>query len=120
MQKHFCYLCHSIIKMKALSLILSLYVLVLLAMPCADVSTDNAVHKNEIGNSTASHQHDHEGEVDHCSPFCLCNCCVSPVPCTVFAIDFSCTYVTQIQLCQYVYSEKTYNFIPIWQPPKLV
>jgi hypothetical protein len=58
--------------MKVLTLILTLYILVLIAIPCVDRLFEGTSHTTEHAGSAG---HNHENEEDHCSPFCDCNCC---------------------------------------------
>jgi len=73
--------------MKLLAAILSIYILVLTALPCIDEPEDHSVQKNVITqNSTDNHQH----EENHCSPFCTCQCCATPVVFSNFVVHFEC------------------------------
>ena len=101
--------------MKVLALILSVYVLVLTAIPCVDVPKDDNLHKTEITNSS-SDQHEHT--TDLCSPFCTCDCCVSPII-NNSTIVFTCTPITQKITTAYYNSFVSSLFATIWQPPKL-
>lgn len=83
--------------MKILTLILSIYVLVLTAIPCVDVPKENSMNKYELTN-TSSDQH--ENDTDHCSPFCTCDCCVSPIL-NNSTIHFTCTPITQKLITEY-------------------
>ncbi|MCB0676845.1 MAG: hypothetical protein KDC30_09175 [Saprospiraceae bacterium] len=64
--------------MNWISAILSVYLLALALLPCADeagcdASIDFARAALE---ATGGEAHDHgSGCADHCSPFCLCSCC---------------------------------------------
>ncbi|HPT21395.1 MAG TPA: hypothetical protein PLR88_05565 [Bacteroidales bacterium] len=102
--------------MKFFTFILSFYILGLIAMPCADIKADNSSHKEKMTeHSTDSRHHDHH----HCSPFCTCECCVTPVITDDTIIEFN----------SYNYFSKVFDaysiaYIPnqlflIWQPPKL-
>ena len=55
--------------MKILTFILSLYVLVLTAIPCVDVPKDNNVQKIVLAQSSTDN---HQNDVDSCSLFCTC------------------------------------------------
>ena len=58
--------------MKVFARLLSLYILVLTAVPCFDVPQDQALAKTELSQQNdASRQQD----MDSCSPFCVCDCC---------------------------------------------
>lgn len=64
--------------MKALSSLLSIYILVLTLMPCDDVTSNSTSSYEELTEISSYEKiqfnatHEHE---DHCSPLCLCNCC---------------------------------------------
>jgi len=105
--------------MKLIVTILSIYVLVLTAIPCSHVAVGHSMCKMEQQNDNTD-QHDSESGIDHCSPFCTCNCCATPVLTEDPIIQFSC-----FKYCQHNYSEyySTFTnsfFATIWQPPQLV
>lgn len=114
--KLFCYLCRQINKMKALAWILSIYILILTAIPCVDVPQDNAMLKVELSQNAPHHQHN---DVDQCSPFCVCSCCVSPIAHQVCSINFTCYSFSSIQLCKYLSADLSSTNTSIWQPPKI-
>lgn len=101
--------------MKYFAFILSVYVLVLTGIPCVDVPKDNTMQKNELSNSSSDH---HEHTTDLCSPFCTCDCCVSPIL-TNSSIQFTCTSIVQKLLSEYSNSFISSLYATIWQPPKL-
>ncbi|MBK8808019.1 MAG: hypothetical protein IPO21_15780 [Bacteroidales bacterium] len=101
--------------MKYFAFILSVYVLVLTAIPCVDVPKDNTVQKIELTNSTSEH---HEHTTDLCSPFCTCDCCASPIL-NNSTIHFTCTPIAQKIITGYNNSFVSSLFASIWQPPKL-
>ena len=100
-------------RMRHLAFILSIYVVVLTAIPCVDVQIAS------LESAQQSQQDHHQGEGDHCSPFCTCNCCATSV---IFQ-DL------QVQLSSFAFVEKQYTFYAtgsyhgpvatIWQPPKI-
>lgn len=100
--------------MKILTFILSLYVLVLTAIPCVDVPKDNSMSKYELTNTSSDH---HENDTDYCSPFCTCDCCVSPII-NNSTIHFTCTPIAQELITEYHNSLVSSLFAIIWQPPK--
>ncbi|MDD4968660.1 MAG: hypothetical protein PHT07_04440 [Paludibacter sp.] len=102
--------------MKAFACILSLYILILTAIPCVDVPQDNATQKIELSQSSNSPQHN---DLDTCSPFCVCNCCVSPISLLVYRVSFTCYSITRINFIKYSASFTSFNTASIWQPPKL-
>ena len=101
--------------MKYFAFILSVYVLVLTAIPCVDVPKDDNLHKIELSNTTSDH---HEHDTDLCSPFCTCDCCDSPII-NNSTIHFTCTPIAQKILTEYNNSFVSSLFATIWQPPKL-
>jgi len=113
----FLYLCSSRNEMKAFACILSLYILILTAIPCVDVPQDSATQKVEFSQSTCNH-HQHN-DIDSCSPFCVCSCCVSPISIHVYRVSFTCYSITRIQFVEYSSSFTSSNTDSIWQPPKL-
>jgi hypothetical protein len=58
--------------MKALAFFLSFYIVLLSGMPCVDVVKYNTSQKVELSQNTTN---DHQNDIDHCSPFCTCQCC---------------------------------------------
>ena len=75
--------------MRAVTLSLALYLVVLAVLPCADAGARSLAHSDEVivldasDPPAAPHQ-------DHCTPFCSCVCCGilldAPVP---FPLDVS-------------------------------
>ncbi|WP_220761415.1 DUF6660 family protein [Flavobacterium sp. UMI-01] len=59
--------------MKILRIILSIYIIALSCMPCADAAY-GIEEKNHIVQSDENSASDHHLE-DNCSPFCVCSCC---------------------------------------------
>lgn len=102
--------------MKLFAFILSFYILVLTAIPCIDKPEDNTLQKTEIAPKTTDNQHQ---DIDHCSPFCTCNCCSSPKIQQNIAIEFN-NYQFLLE-CFSEYSSilVSYHFASIWQPPQL-
>jgi len=62
--------------MKFFACILSVYILFLSAIPCVDRPEDHSLQRIEV---TQNHPESHQHNTDQCSPFCTCECCVSPV-----------------------------------------
>jgi len=112
----FLYLCGSRNEMKAFACILSLYILILTAIPCIDVPQDHAAINTELSQATANHFHN---DLDTCSPFCVCSCCVSPISHLVYRVSFTCYSSTRIQFNQYTSSFLSNDSSSIWQPPKI-
>jgi hypothetical protein len=61
--------------MKLFSLILSFIVLVLTVNPCIDKPKEDSLLKTEIIHHTDDGNN--HNDTDHCSPFCICQCCQS-------------------------------------------
>lgn len=108
--------------MKLLTVILSLYVFVLSAIPCVDIESDSAAHQT-VSCSAEKDNHSHNKESDLCSPFCICNCCagvtLSYVPTITY--DFPVQF-EQIQSTNSIYTSALHsNFYgSIWQPPQII
>jgi len=58
--------------MKGLAVFLSFYIILLSAIPCDDVVNTCSISKTEFSQKTVGHDHN---DIDHCSPFCTCQCC---------------------------------------------
>ena len=107
--------------MKLLNYILSIYLVALSCLPCADIEVSSAAHKaTEIAANHENHSHDKENDL--CSPFCICNCCGQQI------LNFSQEIAPQFrkiateittQIPDYK-SILTSNFYgSIWQPPQI-
>ena len=102
--------------MKLFVYILSLYILVLSAIPCIDQPEDHSLQKSVISSNTAeSHHHD----TDHCSPFCTCNCCSSSKIQQQIVIAFN--REEFLLACFSEHSPSSVSAPPdtVWQPPRL-
>jgi hypothetical protein len=106
---------------KFVNIILSIIILALSCLPCADMEAGSVSHSSiEFASNNESHSHDNQ--IDLCSPFCTCNCCSGQVL-TYFAvavIDFPvATGVIKIALATYkpFFSSNFYG--SIWQPPQI-
>jgi hypothetical protein len=98
--------------MKYLVLILSLYIFVLTSSPCVDEPAGAYANKTEQSNNQEKSNH-------HCSPFCTCQCCASPVVFQEFKVSFSYVEFAEKPLSFYSSSYISTLFISIWQPPKI-
>jgi hypothetical protein len=58
--------------LKSFSIILSLYIVFLTVLPCAD-KYDCSGKKSIV--VECNHHHANSDDLDCCSPFCTCNCC---------------------------------------------
>ena len=103
--------------MKCIALILSVYIMVLTAIPCVDKPEDTSIQKTEISPKTTGSQ---PQDADHCSPFCTCNCCSSPKIQQELVVSFTSFPIS----CDYFEGFFAINVsepaAAIWQPPQLV
>ncbi|SHG28387.1 DUF6660 family protein [Flavobacterium defluvii] len=106
--------------MKWIAVLLSIYLMALSNMPCADMEVNSAMHKTAQFSSEDNHTHDKQNDL--CSPFCNCNCCGAQVLSyqTTVTYEFPSAY-TQISI-----SLPSYNSVfisnfsgKIWQPPQI-
>lgn len=105
--------------MRFLACILSLYILVLTAVPCLDEPEFLGSGNVQITQNTAKDIPDLP-DVDYCSPFCVCSCCVSSISYQeVFHVDFTNNSLSPVQYPKYTSVLSSFNFASIWQPPKL-
>jgi hypothetical protein len=103
--------------MKIFACILSLYILALTAIPCVDHPEDHTLQKIEITQS-ATGNHQHEG--DQCSPFCTCDCCVSPIIHQDFIVRLdSFSFLLGCFTPEYASAFVSCYSGFIWQPPQL-
>lgn len=112
--------------MKFLNIILSIYLVALSCLPCADLEVSSAAHTDahELAKTTHdSEGHSHGNDKDLCSPFCSCNCCGSQIVSYFNVMSCNFTVVSKeikTQLPSYT-SKFTSNFYgSIWQPPQIV
>lgn len=104
--------------LRFIAVILSLFILSLLTVPCSDdisytdVTIENLAHNHESSSNTH----------DNCSPFCACNCCKTY---TVYALEkiklpeeFPVAHVEKLYftLSQ---GDTQYAVLDVWQPPQL-
>lgn len=110
--------------MKLLNYILSIYLVALSCLPCADMEVNSAAHKVvEISANHDEKSHNHDKENDLCSPFCSCNCCGSQIVSYFKMLNYNFAVVSKTittQLPSYT-SQFASNFYgSIWQPPQIV
>ncbi len=104
--------------MKIFACILSVYILVLTAIPCIDRPEDHHLQKTEIEANANTNHHNHGG--DQCSPFCTCNCCATPVIQQESIIQFNSTNLFQeFTLAEYISVFTSDYLSSIWQPPQI-
>lgn len=110
--------------MKFSSILLSIVLIVLSCLPCADAES-NAEPKSDAKLVVDNHaDHSKEQNTDFCSPFCICNCCGAQILNFTPSVAFT---ISEVQFPEY--STKT-NILykahfasmfsgSIWQPPQL-
>lgn len=107
---------------KYLSLILSIYILVLTVRPCCD---DNKCaddpHQTErlVNNHNPDDHHQDEDHRNACSPFYTCGSCTGF---TFTSLNFSLspeTVLVQNNVSTYHHTFFSEFYIAIWQPPKI-
>jgi hypothetical protein len=108
--------------MKIANFILSVYLILLSCLPCADTNVKSLAHTTmELSQSEAQHTHDTANDL--CPPFCVCNCCGVQFLSYQAAILFDFPVPTSlIKIASPTYkSILTSNFFgSIWQPPQIV
>jgi len=97
--------------------LLSVYLLVLMVMPCSDAHT-------QMGGNTTTHfskadsHHDH---TDLCTPFCVCSGCIAAIvlqPALEFSLlNFDVSAKEPVNFYESVASS---FYGSIWQPPQIV
>ena len=102
--------------MKFFAYILSIYVVILTIMPCID---DHSVHVGQNVEFSTQTSDNHQNETDHCSPFCTCTCCASPVVFINNEMQIESFSVTQEHQFEYNSSYSSSEHFGIWQPPKI-
>ena len=102
--------------MKVFTLLFSLYILVLVAIPCIDKPLAGVMQKIEIPQSTHGN---HDEGADHCSPFCTCACCATFVIQLDHGIPFNSFSYLLTQFLEYSSTFVTHHLASIWQPPKI-
>ena len=109
--------------MKFLNYILSVYLIVLSSLPCADMEVSSAAHKAvEIASNHDEKSHNHDKENDLCSPFCSCNCCGSQIVSYFNTTTLNFNVVSKnitTQLPSYISKFTSSFYGSIWQPPQI-
>ncbi|WP_131555339.1 DUF6660 family protein [Sphingobacterium deserti] len=114
--------------MKLVLSILSIYFLVLSALPCRDGGDDllpamsSAMAHSSSDSGTQNHEkHDHNQ--DGCSPFCSCHCCSIKIePLQMFEAGIDRKVVFKLSVAQPEIDAPSINNYPnrVWQPPKYI
>lgn len=106
--------------MKWIPVILSIYLITLSSIPCADLEVYSGIHKTAQFSSEENHSHDKQNDL--CSPFCTCNCCGSQVLSYQANIVFDFPVISSvitISLPTYKSVFASNFFGSIWQPPQI-
>jgi len=101
--------------MRYLAVILSVYVMVLTAIPCTDV---HAADINPVSLELSEHSPNLTNDLDLCSPFCFCHCCQ-----TLTFPSFNNGLLSDVEVLTlnitFNESKLSSPFSSIWQPPKI-
>jgi len=103
--------------MKFIRTIFAIYILMLTIYPCCDKLLSGPINKIEnIQKATGNP----DNGIDHCSPFCTCSCCSSPVIYQNIFFDFSVLFFPagKFKVINSDFDSSLHD--TIWQPPKLV
>jgi len=89
--------------------------------PCADVYACSEELSDSPTVNELTNQHDHaENEKDHCTPFCICDCCGLLVTFKVQQIEQQKRVLIPTTTKFHYNFNYTFPFsIRIWQPPKI-
>lgn len=111
--------------MKLFSFILSIYIFCLAIMPCSDFHIVLNESEYSVAYQEDHESHDHDQNKDeHCSPFCICTCCHTPMNFEFGQKDV----VSSIPYTQVSTDDNTFMYYDspsssylntIWQPPKV-
>ncbi|WP_370629719.1 DUF6660 family protein [Flavobacterium sp. NKUCC04_CG] len=97
---------------------ISVLMLVLALLPCAD--RNSLISANSPLTHVAAVPDQHSG-MDMCSPFCVCNCCTSPILIkNVFLFEAVSLPKISLKTFDYYQSFITTVLHFIWKPPRIV
>jgi hypothetical protein len=74
------------------------------------------MQKVELGQNTNGC---HQDNSDHCSPFCTCDCCISPIVYKETNFQFNVFSFAEENFIDYLFNYNSDLSYSIWQPPKL-
>ncbi len=104
--------------MKLFTLIMAFVVFFASITPCAD--SVGAVKDNRTVELSTNHQSSSPGDMDFCSPFCICACCAG------FVYNPNLYQISEVTAPYNPIKEAFINAdissisLPIWQPPQLL
>ncbi|MDV6170355.1 DUF6660 family protein [Flavobacterium sp. DG1-102-2] len=100
-----------------LTAILSVYLLILMVMPCSDAHTQMQRRTETYLSHNDSDQHH---DVELCTPFCVCGSCVTAIVLQSTLEFETLHFEPQFQEAQSFYQSVKSTFHgTIWQPPQL-
>lgn len=104
--------------MKAFSLILSIYILLLVSLPCCIEENCDKIGQTEQSGTSHDDQHNNAA-CNNCSPFFACGSCQG------FVFDFSGFFMEPLPITEekhkipFIQNLTNDYIIDIWQPPKI-
>ncbi len=104
--------------MKLICLLISVYILYLVSLPCID--GPSCINDSQV-NQTQPHDqsHDSDQHVDGCSPFCICACCSISVVLTAFHFE-STPFFSPVHIDFILKEGKSVKYFHrVWEPPKV-
>ena len=107
--------------MKLMSALLAVLMIYLSVMPCEDIKGADKCSTETHLYAQCNQHNDSHSDSDGCSPFCICQCCHTPVIMTSYFVRTSIVVnKTQDKLGYYrsLYDNSIIN--AIWHPPKSV
>ena len=104
--------------MKFFTFIMAFVVFFASIIPCAD--SVGAINDNRSVELSANHQSSSSGDMDFCSPFCICACCAGFVytP-ALYQISEVTSPFNPIKEA-FINADISSISLPIWQPPQLL
>lgn len=102
--------------MKWFAVILAAYVLFLTGLPCVDKPWEN---ESDMA-ACPQHGYDHQApQSDHCSPFCVCDCCATQVAYMDNSVHFDGMSCEIPYFYTFTSEDPSTISYSIWQPPKI-
>lgn len=99
--------------MKIFSVAMSIYILGLMFVPCADV------HAEIISDNINIHLlSEHNNNIDLCTPFCICDCC-QKISQPVINNYFTCFFTLIETTVPFIQTSEYSVPITLWRPPKI-
>ena len=107
--------------MRLTAFLLSILVLLLSCLPCADAVACGSAQGESFAHFTSSNQQHTPHSDDCCSPFCQCACCASLAMPQQAAFDFpeAIAIHSDVTFASYLPEPVREMVRPVWQPPRL-